>query len=100
MTNNLNLNILDHKAKSQLVKLPYEKRQEYCNLIDKNLDKFATIIVRPLKPIKQTVKLNEKHKTMVNAGWIQSITIVQESDLVDIGDGNLVHKLDVKHIKK
>lgn len=84
---------------SQLIKLPYEKRRSYCNLINKNIGEMAILIVQPRNPIKLTAKLHEKHKIQVNAGWIQSITIVQQEELA-MYEGQLLLKTDIEAIEK
>jgi hypothetical protein len=90
--------VTEDDIKSQLVKLPYQKTRQYVNLINKNIDRFAIIIVRPFKPVKLTVKLHPKHIIQVKAGWIQSIEICEEKDLIEV-NGDLYHKQDAKRMK-
>lgn len=97
---NINIqNTFKPQVRSQLVKLPYEKIRTYCNLIDKNIGEMAILVVRPRNPIKLTTKLNEAHKVQVSAGWIQSITIVQQEDLA-MHEGQLLLKTDIEAILK
>ena len=81
-TNNISLKNLNPEMKSQLVKQPYAKRRQMCNLIEKNIGKEATITVRPHNPIKQLTKLHPNHKIMVNSGWIKAISLGYDEKLL------------------
>lgn len=83
-SNNIDLKNIKPNIQLQLKKQSWQKRRQMDKLIDNNLGKFATITVRPLKPIQLLARLHENHKIQVNAGWVQSITVLDESKQDDI----------------
>lgn len=85
---------LKKEITSQLVQLPTKQRIDYETLIKDNIDHFALMVVQPKKPVQLTVKLHPEHLIQLKAGWIKSITLVQESDL-QMHEGHLLLKADI-----
>ncbi len=78
-------------------KLPHAFVMAYSRLISENIGHWAILLVRPVSPIKLTVKLHPDHVIQLNAGWIQSITLVEESDLAS-HEGNVLLKTDIQNM--
>lgn len=100
---NISLANLPKDIKSQLRKASWQKRRQMNILISNNIGKLAQITVRPNKPTTLLARLHNNHSIQVNAGWIQSITILGEKQqeqiekqIKELGNKERVQEIEEK----